>query len=117
MRCSLLKINQVIKLSILLTFKFSEEIIKIKIDNKSIYYTDRIFQNMIRIVPPDGNIMLKIMNSRNKIPKSLAELFTLTKEEQQEYDNCNTDEDLSIICINDAKKKGGKLISIEKDGK
>lgn len=101
---------------ICLTFKIGNEMIRIKIENREVFYGDRLFQSMVRCIPPDGNFLLKIKNSRNKIPYSIAELFTLTKSEEEEYNNCKTDEDLAEICLVDIKKKGGKLISIEKNG-
>jgi hypothetical protein len=41
-------------------------------------------------------------------------LFILTRAEEAEYNNCKTNEELAQVCINDIRKKGGKIISIEK---
>lgn len=99
---------------ILITARIATETIKVKIDNREVFYSDRLFQNLIRLIPPDENFLTKIINSRNKIPKHIVNLFILTKAEQAEYNNCKTNEELAQVCINDIRRKGGKIISIEK---
>lgn len=94
-------------------FKFANETIRINVNEREIYYGDRYFQRLLRLIPPEEGIIQKIRNSRNRIPNQIAELFTLTEKEKQEYDSCKTDKEIADICIIDVTKKGGKLISME----
>jgi len=51
----------------------------------------------------------KIKMSRNKLPIQLAKMFTLTKEEQAEYDSAKSDDELATIIIRDGRSRGCKL--------
>lgn len=98
-------------MGIRLAFSINREVFRIDIDNKVIYYTDRKWKKSIRLIPKDEEFIKKILLSRNSIPSILKELFKLTKEEQEEYNNAKTDEELSEICIRDIRKKGAILIN------
>lgn len=101
-----------------LIFTLHREIFRIKIDNKAIWYSDKKWKNAVRIVPKDDLFSRKILFSRNKIPKHLAEeimkMFELTDEEKKEYDAAETEEELAEICIKDCGRKGAMLLKKEK---
>lgn len=96
-----------------LTFIINRETFRIFIKGREIFYGDRKWRRMIRLIPPDEEFMKKIVMSRNQIPSQVKELFNLTEEEQKEYDNAETEEELAEICIRDSKKKGGSLLKKE----
>lgn len=97
-----------------LVFSLNRELFRIEIEDKHIWYTDRIWKKTVRLIPKDEDFIKKITFSRNKIPLSFTSLFELTEEEKKEYDNAKDDKELAKICIQDARKKGALLIS--KDG-
>lgn len=99
-----------------LTFLINREVFHFKIDNRMIYYTDKNYHNnFIQCIPKDMEFIRKIIASRNKIPRSLINMFNLTKKDQEEYDNAKTDEELSFIIQKDIKIKipGSRLLSQE----
>jgi len=99
---------------IILTFNLAKEIMKFRISEKQIFYTDRIWINELRCIPRDEEFIKKIRESRNRFSSKLIDAFTLSKEQQQEYDSANSEEELAQIIIKDMGKKGGKLIKKEK---
>ena len=48
--------------------------------------------------------------SRNKIPNSLLNIFNISEKDMEEYNSCNTDEELAEIIIKDCKSKGLRLL-------
>ncbi len=98
-----------------LVFSINREVFRITINKKQIWYFDRKWKKQIRLVPKDEDFIRKIKMSRNSIPNSLISLFTLTKKEQEEYDNAKTDEELAKIVIKDCRMKGGRLLKEEND--
>lgn len=69
-----------------LIFKLTNELIKIEIEGREIYYTDRLNKRI------------------NLVPK-------FNKEEKKEYDKAKTERELMEICMKDIEGKwGGKLI-------
>jgi hypothetical protein len=58
-------------------------------------------------------VRTKILSSRNKLPKWLEEVFTLTKSEQEEFNNAKDELALKEIVIKDAKKQQCEIIKIE----
>lgn len=92
-----------------LVFSFNREIMQFIILNKEIYYTDRVWQNWIRILPKDPALVRKLIMSRNRLPKHIINMFNLTWREVEEYNRAKDDEELAEIVINDAKKKGCKF--------
>lgn len=101
-----------------LVFNFQREVMRFKVEDRNIYYTDRKWSAWIRCIPKDEDFIKKILLSRNKIPKVLIQMFNLSKKDQEEYDNAKTDEELADIIIRDCKMKGVILTSREntKDG-
>jgi len=91
----------------------NKEVFNITIDNKVIWYRDRKWNKSIRLIPKDEEFIKKILMSRNKIPADLKDMFSLTEEEQAEYNNAKTDEELAQICIKDVRCKGARLIHKE----
>lgn len=96
-------------MGIRLVFVINKEPFRIEVSNRVISYTDRKFNKMIKLIPKDEDFWKKIVLSRNKIPTYFMELFNLTKEEQEEYNNAKDDLELSEICIRDCRRKGAVL--------
>jgi len=93
-----------------LAFMVNRETFRIEIEDKNIWYTDRRWDRAIRLIPRDKDFLRKIMFSRGKIPPLIKDLFTLTKKEQEEYDNAEDARELADICIRDCKRYGSKLL-------
>lgn len=96
-----------------LAFMISRETFRIEIEGKSIWYTDRRWGRAIRLIPRDENFLKKILFSRGKIPPIIKDLFTLTKKEQEEYNNAKDTRELADICIKDCRRYGAKLLKEE----
>lgn len=96
-----------------LVFTTQREIFNIEVVGREIFYSDRIWKNKIRIVPKDEGFERKLIMSRNRLPNvnldSFRILFTMTKEEEEEYTNAKTEKELADICVRDVRKKGGVL--------
>jgi len=96
-----------------LIFTINREAFRIDIENKKISYIDRKFTKLITLIPRDEDFIKKVICSRNKIPIHFIDLFNLTKEEQEQYDNAKTDEELAEVCIKDCRLKGAILLKKE----
>ncbi len=96
-----------------LAFIVNRETFRIEIDGKTIWYTDRRWDRAIRLIPRDENFLRKILFSRGKISPIIKDLFTLTKKEQEEYDNAKDTVELARICIRDCKRRGSRLLNVE----
>jgi hypothetical protein len=93
-----------------LVFTFNREILRFKIKDKVLYYTDRKWKKWIQCVPKDPKLIQLITMSRNSLPMTLVTLFDLTPKEEEEYKAAKTDKELSLIVIKDAGLKGVKLL-------
>jgi len=91
-----------------LVFTIGRETILFTIKDKNIYYLDRRFQEGIKIMPKDKEFDVKIIMSRNRIPKEIIELVRESNSGKnlEEYQNAPNDNELSKIIIRDAKTKG-----------
>lgn len=99
-----------------LCFLIGKDVFYFKVDKRIIYYTDKNYQNnFIQCIPKDMNFINKIIASRNKLPRQLINMFTLSKKDQEEYDNTPTDEGLAENIIKDIHIKipQSKLLSKE----
>ena len=96
-----------------LAFTINREIFRIEITNKEIWYGDRKWGRLIRLIPKDDRFIRKILESRNKLPRILINMFELTEKEQEEYDNAKNDDELAKICIKDCRMKGAQLLKQE----
>lgn len=97
-----------------LVFSYQREIMRFKVVERNIFYGDRKWgDNLIRCIPKDEDFVKKILMSRNRLPKQLIQMFTLSKAEQLEYDNAKTEKELADNIIRDCKKKGVILVSRE----
>lgn len=95
---------------IALSFMIQREVMHFFVKDRQIFYTDRLYKNnLIRCIPKDENFMRAIINSRNKLPRQLIDMFNLSKKDKAEYDNAKTDEELADIIIRDCKNKGAIL--------
>lgn len=101
-----------------LTFSKDREIMRFVVRDKEIFYGDRVWTEMIRLIPKDEHFIRKVIASRNVIPNQLIQMFTLSKVEQAEYDEAKNKEDperaLSDNIIKDCKAKGLIFIKEEK---
>ena len=100
-------------MKIKLAFIINRETFRIEIEEKTIWYADRRWDRAIKLIPRDEDFMKKILFSRGKIPPMIKDLFTLTKSEQEEYDNAKDTEELAEICIRDCKRYGARLLKKE----
>jgi len=91
----------------------SREVFRLVINERNIFYGDKNWNELIRLVPKDADFIRKIIFSRGKIPNAMKEMFNLTKAEQEQYDSAKDDRALAAICIDDCKRKGAKLESHE----
>jgi len=91
----------------------NRETFRIEIEEKSIWYTDRRWGRAIRLIPRDEDFLKKILFSRGRIPPIIKDLFTLTKKEQEEYDNAKDSRELADICIRDCRGYGSRLLKEE----
>ncbi len=82
-----------------LIFSISREIFIIEIIGREVFYKDRKLLHKVRLVPAD---------------EKMPELFKLTEEEQKEYAEAGTEEELAEICLKDVRKSGGILVKYEK---
>lgn len=98
-----------------LSFMQGREIMNFRVQDKFIYYNDRIWKKEIRCIPRDEEFVKKIRESRNKFPPKLLNMFNLTEKAQAEYDNAKDDKELAEIIIKDCLKKGLKLIKQEEE--
>ena len=96
-----------------LAFIVNRETFRIEIEGKSIWYTDRRWGRAIKLIPRDEDFLRKILFSRGKIPPIIKDLFTLTKKEQEEYDNAKDTVELARICIRDCKRHGARLLMVD----
>jgi hypothetical protein len=81
--------------------------------NKEIHYRDRVWKDGLRCIPKDEGFIKTIMMSRNKIPVQLISMFNLSDKDKEEYESCNTDEELADKIIFDCKQQGLILIRRE----
>ncbi len=95
---------------ILVSLIYNREILNFAIEDRIIKYTDRKWGKWIQCIPKDKDFIKKVIMSRGKFPHFLIKMFNLTVKEQREYDEAETDEELSQIIIRDAKNKGCKLL-------
>jgi len=86
----------------------------ITIQDKKILYWDKlqgeIWGGPLQYLPQDEKIQQKIRMSRNKIPADFINLFFIPKYELEEFEKCQTDEELKAIVLNDLKKHNCKII-------
>lgn len=94
-----------------LNFLINREVLNFKIENRQVFYTDRLWRDWVRCLPKDDELIKRITLSRNKFPSVLAKLFNLSKEELEEYNKARTDGEIADIIIKDSKTKGCRLIN------
>ena len=89
----------------------NREILTFLIIDRNIFYTDRKFGVLVRILPKPKNLLLTIQKSRNRVPMFIVKLFELSKEELAEYDAAKTVDELADIVIRDGKRNGCILVA------
>lgn len=90
---------------------YNRELLTFLVLDKNIYYSDRKLKAVIRCLPQPINLLKTIRESRNRIPKSLLDIFKFTKEEMDEYRNAKNEEELADIIIKDGKLKGCQVLA------
>lgn len=98
-----------------LVFSINRELFRFLILDKRVFYTDRKWSAWIQCLPAPENFLMKIKLSRNKIPSTLGNMFTLNDEERKEYESAKDEEALAEIVIRDARLKGATLIANAKE--
>jgi hypothetical protein len=94
-----------------IVLSINREILTFLLIDKRIYYTDRKFGALIRVLPKPKNLLITIAKSRNRVPMFIANLFNLNKEEMDEYEAAQTVDQLAEIIIRDGKKNGCVLVA------
>lgn len=89
-----------------LVFTANREIFTLDIENREIWYKDRLW-GRIRFVPKDEAVIKRL---QEKKAHNLINLFNLTEEEQLELDRAKSEEELAEVCIKDAQLKGARLL-------
>lgn len=89
----------------------NRELLTFIIIDRKIFYSDRKFGSLIRLIPKPQNLILTIQKTRNKVPMFIAQLFNLTQEELDEYDKAITVDQLADIVVRDGKKNGCLLVA------
>ena len=92
-----------------LIFAHQREVYVILIKNKEIFYSDRKMLGSVRLIPTDDKLKQRIIMSRNKLPNWLLDFYNLTDKEKEEYNNAQTEEELSKIIIKDCESQGSTL--------
>lgn len=86
----------------------------ITIENKIIKYWDKfegaLWGGPLQYLPPSPKEMLKIDQSRNRIPQHFKKMLMINKEELAEFNNAKDDEELKVLVLRDAKKNGCNLM-------
>ena len=96
-----------------LVLSYNREVLNFLVKDREIFYTDRKSKAWIRCLPPPKDLIKQISLSRNRIPETIANLFTYTEEEMKEYEKATTERELANIIIKDAKLKGCKIVKDE----
>jgi len=98
-------------------FEKSGQFFIITIENRIIKYWDKfegkVWGGPLQYLPPDPKTILKIKNSRNKIPIQFIELLSIPKNELAEFNNAKTDEELRDLVLKDTKRNSCKLIDMK----
>lgn len=89
-----------------LIFSYNREMLHFIVREKEIWYKDRVWSGGVRCIPRDDEFLMKILLSRNKIPKQLISMFNLSEKDKQEYDSCSTETELAEKIIYDCEKQG-----------
>jgi hypothetical protein len=100
-----------------LLFEKNSQYFLITIDNKKIYYWDKlegkIWGGPLQYLPPDPKVRMKIILSRNKIPANMVELLKILPEELKEFEDAKDDMELRDIVLRDTQRKGCKLVDMK----
>lgn len=96
-----------------LWFMVGREMFMVEVNGREIFYLDRKMKRKARMIPVDEEIQKIIIKSRNTIPKNVIDMYSLTAEEQKEYESCKNESELAEVCIRDAIKSGARLVKKE----
>lgn len=96
---------------------YQREVIIFEINNKNIKYYDRKWQQGINFIPKEEGFLRKVIMSRNRLSSYLVDWMNEanTGKSIEEWNSCNTDEEVAQVVIRDAKLKGCLLQKIIKE--
>lgn len=102
-----------------LLFTYEREIILFEIENKTIVYRDRKWQNGIQFIPKDLEFMKRVIFSRNAVSKKLIEWINEANSgtNYEEWLACKDDEEVADKIILDARSRGCKFKNKSYGGK
>ena len=83
-------------------------IIKFKVDNRIVYYFDKVWGKGLQVLPKNPSHILKMKRSgKQGIQFMVALILDANKGENlREYRGCQTDEEVAEFVIKDCKLKG-----------
>lgn len=86
----------------------AKKIIKFSIDGKTIKYYDDLWREGIQIMPKDDRLIKNLIRSGKPSLKLQAALILDANKgkDLEEYNRCNTEEELAEMIRNDCKSKG-----------
>jgi hypothetical protein len=88
----------------------NKDIIHLQVDGKVITYFDKIWLKGVRFMPKDPQFVLKLLKARNTIPFSNHIISWINESNSgknlEEYNSCQTEEDICKFIRTDAAKKG-----------
>lgn len=97
-----------------LMFERNSQFFVIIIDNKKIFYWDKLQKSLwgkpLQYLPPDPNVIKQIDMSRNRIPQYFKEMLVIPKDELKEFENAKDDRELMELVLRDCKKNGCRFI-------
>jgi len=84
------------------------KVIKFEIEGKVVKYFDDIWEEGIQIIPKDNNLIRKLIRARKPNLRVMAALIMDSNKgkDLEEYNSCNTDEDVAEFIRKDCKSKG-----------
>lgn len=95
-------------MSIKISFKAQNKIIRFEIEDKVVRYFDDIWQKGIQLYPMQPEVVKKMINSR--FPKISAAGLLIAdanlEKNLEEYKSCNSEEDLAEMIRKDCLSKG-----------
>jgi len=97
-----------------LIFRKDREILNFAVINKEVYYQDRVWENGVRLIPKDENIVKLIVMSRNRLPPIIKALSqAMSEKDKEEYNACKTEQDIADKIRLDCKKQGLVMVDMK----
>ena len=86
----------------------SRKIISFRVKDRVVIYFDEIWNDGIQILPKDPQVMIKLMQSRNKDIKVIAALIMDANKGKnlKDYESCKTEQELIDFMSKECLEKG-----------